>query len=179
MSENMTDDFIMVADIDENLVNSDLIGMWTMELDSESMNITVESSRDSATQWNITGMIPTPTFALLSFDPISGILNVDATVKNPTSLSAYDVRLIVFTDNLGSRLTNADNWTGLFDIPGGSEINPFKAFAKGEVNREFTGTGTEHTQRLQLYFPAGVTMLKFAITASWPQNCDEPYQIIF
>ncbi len=176
-SESMADDFILVADIDESLVNSDLIGLWSMQFDSESLIVSVESNRDAAAQWNITGMIPTPSFDIISFDPLSGILNVDATIQNPTSLSAFDIRLIVFTDNLGSRLSNADDWTALFDIPGGSQINPFKAFAKGEVNREFTGMGTEHTQQLQLYFPAGVTMLNFAITASWPENCDEPYQI--
>lgn len=175
--ENTFDDFILVADIDENVAKRDLIGMWSMQFDTESLILSVESNRDSAAQWNITGMIPTPSFDVVSYDPLSGILNVDATIQNPTSLSAYDIRLVVYTDNLGSRLTNADDWTMLFDISGGSQINPFKAFAKNELNREFTGEGTEHTQRLQLFFPTEFTMLNFAITASWPENCDEPYQI--
>ena len=163
--------------IDGGTESQSLAGSWKMNFDSESLNISIEDNRGLDVIWNVTMLLPPPTVVINSFDPISGILDIDFTIQNPTSVTAYDVRAIIYSDNFGMRLTNGDDWTGQFDIPGGPLINPFKAFAKNETNREFTGMGTEHTQRMQLYFPAGVTMLDFAIIVSYPGNCEEPYQI--
>ncbi len=88
---------------------------------------------------HVTSMLPIPSLSVNSFDPVNNILDLDATITNPTNIDAYDIRLIVYTDNIGHLLKNPDNWTHLFDIPEGLWSNPFKAYAKGEQNRVFSG----------------------------------------
>ena len=165
----------LVDEIGEKNIHS-LAGSWTMEFDPQSLEIKTTPKRDVLQHWNATDFIPTPVITVIGFDPITAILDVDVTITNPFAYDAYDVRLIVYTDNVGSRLKNEDNWTGLWDIPGGAKINPFKAYSNSGVNRVFEGL-SEHTQRFQLYFPGGLTMLDFAIDASFPGNCLEPYEI--
>ncbi|MCD6216599.1 hypothetical protein J7L05_01925 [bacterium] len=153
------------------------LGAWKLNFNPQSMEASITPNRDVATHYDATMMLPAPLVYIQNFDPITGILNVDVTITNPFEFSAYDLRLIIFSDNFGTRLTNPDDYTALYDIPGGSIINPFKAYAKGVQNREFAGLGYSNTQQLQLYFPAGIEMLDFAIDASYPGNCGEAYEI--
>jgi hypothetical protein len=155
-----------------------LAGNWTLVFDPEKMDLKPVLDRCLSQDWDITPLFPFPTFQIISYDPLTGMLEVDATITNSTSITGYDLRLIVYTDNVGIRLLNADDWTAAFDIPGGMFINPFKAYAKDTVNRAFEGNGTKHTQRLQLYFPSGSLSISFAITTAWPENCNEPYQLV-
>ena len=161
---------------DTNRSNRDLLGIWTLKFNPQSQNTESVPYRDIDFHLNVTPYLPAPAIHVVSFDQLSGILSVDITITNPTSINAYDLRLIVFTDNSGSRLMNPDNWTTQFDIPGGAAINPFRAYAKRVDKRLFAGHKS-YTERLQLYFPAGLTSLNYAIDASFPSNCDEPYQI--
>ncbi|MFH1513883.1 MAG: hypothetical protein ABIG42_00305 [bacterium] len=153
-----------------------LLGIWTANLDVDTNDLKLESFRGSNIHWNVTQWLNAPTIDVRSYDPASGILEVDVTITNSTIYDAYDIRFIVFTDNLGNRLKNPDEWTPLYDIPGGAEINPFRSYAKNETLRLFSGS-SQHTERLQLYFPAGNKSVKFAIDASYPANCEEPYSI--
>ncbi|MCD6217687.1 hypothetical protein J7L05_07480 [bacterium] len=68
------------------------------------------------------------------------------------------------------------DWTGLYDIPGGEEINPFKAYAKDVGYRKFAGE-TNHTENLLVYNPPPFRPVQFAVDASYPGNCEEPYSI--
>ena len=154
-----------------------LLGAWTLKFNPGSLKLDVSRNRVLCSHYDVTSWLPSPIFTVHSWEPVTGILDVDATVTNPTQYTAYDMRLIVYTDDFGCRLKNPDNWTGLFDIAGGSQINPFKAFAKNEPQRIFEGDDTRHTERLQVWFPAGFDTLDFAIDASWPVNCREPYSI--
>ena len=165
-------DVINAEDSDRNL-----LGAWTLKFNPDSLKLDVSRNRVLFSHFDVTSWLPSPMFTVHSWEPVTGILDVDATILNPTSYSAFDIRLIVYTDNFGSRLKNPDNWTGLFGIAGGSQINPFKAFAKNEPQRMFEGDDTQHTERLQVWFPAGFETLDFAIDASWPFNCREPYSI--
>jgi len=168
-----------LPDIQPDDANTDhsLIGAWTLQFDPQNLTLEASLKRDLKAHWNVKTFLPPPAFTVVNYDPISCILDALVVINNPSPFSGYDVRLIVYTDNLGVRLTNADDWTGYFDIPGGAQINPFKAYAKNETNREFKGSGTNQEQWLQLYFPPGSTMLDFAIDASFPSNCSEPYEI--
>lgn len=160
-------------------MNSDreISGSWTMIFDPVSYAISVIENRTLDVHFNVQRYLPAPVFTVHTYDPFSGILDVDAQITNSFPVIGYDLRLIVFTDSLGSRLKNPDDWSANFDIPSGSMINPFKAYAKDEPGRIFAGNGTSHTELLQLYFPAGFSMLDFAIDVSYPDNCAEPYKI--
>jgi len=110
------------------------------------------------------------------YDPIMNVMDIDVTIVNPYAYDSYDLRLIIYTNSRGIRLVNPDNWTALWDIPGGAQINPFRAFAKEVDNRMFAGYAN-HTERIQIEFPAGIAPVAIAIDTSWPGNCGEPYMI--
>lgn len=154
----------------------ELIGLWTMNLNPENQEAIITPDRILAQHMNVTPYIPSPIVEVLTFNPMFGLLEVNVTLSNPTLLDGYDVRLIIFTNNNGVMLRNPDNWTNLWDIPGGSQINPFKAFAKVAPGRKFSANSS-FAERLQLYMPAGITKVNFAIDACFPENCAEPYSI--
>ncbi len=161
-----------------------LWGLWDISFDIDGMKATVTPSRIAQPHWNITPMISPPAcndcvqVKINSFNPMERILDADVTLINPTTIGAYDVRGIVFTDDAGHLLVNPDDWTKLWDVPGGMNINPFRAYAKDEPNRYFAGSSS-HVEKFNLYIPkppawAGI---KYAVDVSWPGNCKEPYMI--
>ncbi len=121
-------------------------------------------------------MIPDPLITVNSWDPVEEVVDVDIQLHNPTWATGYDVRLIIFTDDDGHILLNADNWTPLWDIPGGQIANPFKAYAKHEINRAFTGLMWLQ-ENFQIRCPNSNFDIQFAVDASYPENCEEPYEI--
>ncbi|MFH1514207.1 MAG: clostripain-related cysteine peptidase [bacterium] len=161
----------------ENDSDMNLLGSFEMTFNANTIKVSVVPERHTEAGYNATGYIPAPVIQIVNYNQSTGILDVDVTLKNPFPFSAYDVRLIVYTDNLGIRLTNEDNFTSMYDIPGGSIINPFKVYAKSVAKREFAGSGWEDTQQLKLFFPYGISMLNFAVIAHIPGNCEEPYSI--
>ncbi|MFH1516179.1 MAG: hypothetical protein ABIG42_12060, partial [bacterium] len=163
-------------EIDESDASRTFLGSWTATFNSENLTVNITPTRILTSHWNLTTLIPTPTFQVISYDPLMGIMEVNATISNPFTLDGYDLRLIVFNDNIGNRLMNPDAWTALYDIAGGTQINPFKAYAKYVANRKFAAQ-TQHTERLQMFFPTGTPSVNFAIDASYPGNCEEPYDI--
>ena len=152
------------------------LGSWTMELDPNSLTATLVEDRTIAPHFRTFGYIPAPSLQINSFDPMTEVIDVDVTIHNTSPFSGFDLRAIIFTDSVGHKLMNADNWTGLFDIPGGQEINPFKAYAKDDVDRQFE-TGALHTENLLIRLPGGNPFVQFVIEVSFPHNCDEPYMI--
>jgi len=161
-----------------------LWGIWEMQFDPATLEITFKLTRNAQTHYNVTSMLVPAVCSdcisgvINSFDPATGFLDADITLRNPTILSGYDVRGIIHTDNYGHELLNADDWTGLFDFPGGQTINPFKAFAKDEPNRIFAG-GAAHTEKFVIHVPnpPQLEAITFVVDASYPGNCDEPYEI--
>jgi hypothetical protein len=166
---------IPVAQISDG-INHQILGSWTANFNLESLACEVTSSRDTSGHHNVTDILPPPGIIVNSYDPLTGIVDVDVTISNPTPLTVYDVRLIVYGDDIGHKLLNFDDWTSLFDIPGGYIINPFIAYAKQESNRQF-GAHAEHMENLRIYLPGGNPHVRFAVDASYPGNCDEPYEI--
>lgn len=161
-----------------------LWGIWNLAFDPVAMQIVIEPVRNLEAHFNITPMIIPPAcddcieIAVNSFDPVTRILDVDVTLRNPYSINGYDVRGILYTNDYGHLLENADDWTKLFETPGGESLNPFKAFAKGYGSRIFQA-GAEHTSNYLVYIPAppNYWAITYAVTASWPGNCREPYRI--
>ena len=153
------------------------LGFWEADFDVDNMTCAVTPSREINAHFNVTSLVPTPGIRIISYDPTSKILTVDVTINNPYTISGYDVRLILFfyrTDSLF--LTNDDDWTTLYDISGGYPYNPFKAYAKGVPNRKFNAQ-TQLTERLLIYYVSGAPPARFAIDASYPSNCAEPYSM--
>jgi hypothetical protein len=165
------------AELDGNSANHSLCGIWEASFDIESLSATIQPNRTLNAHHNVTGMIPDPRITVNSWDPVEEVVDVDIQLHNPTWATAYDVRLIIFTDDDGHKLLNADNWTPLWDIPGGLIANPFKAYAKHEINRAFTGL-MWHQENFQIRCPSSNFNVQFAVDASYPGNCEEPYEII-
>ena len=165
-----------VSQIDETQTNRSLLGMWTMNFDLENLSVSLTPYRELEAHYNVPSMLPPLLLSINSYDPQTGIVDVDVSITSPYQIDGYDVRLIIYTDGTGHMLKNPDNWTALYDISGGLPINPFKAYAKSTPNRIFEGQ-TQHTENLLIYLPAGNRNVMFAIDASYPENCEEPYKI--
>jgi hypothetical protein len=168
--------FLPVQEVDYEETNRIIQGTWTINFDVESLTATVTQNRLLNSHWNATTLIPAPIITVNSWEPITEIIDVDVAIHNPYLIAVNDVRLIIYTDAAGHMLWNNDNFTALYDIPGGEIINPFIAYAKDEPYREFGGT-TWHQENLQVLCPGGNFSVQFAIDASFPGNCEEPYKI--
>lgn len=161
-----------------------LWGVWEIRFDLQELETVIVPSHYASPHFDITAMILPPAcddcldVTVNSFDPVTRILDADVTLRNPYQIAGRDVRGILFTNDFGHELANADNWTALFDAPGGGDINPFKAFAKASPNRIFAG-GAEYTEKYLIYIPKPPNYAKITYTAeaSYPGNCKEPYEI--
>ena len=152
-----------------------LWGTWNVQFNVDALRVEILPSRDVNAHFNLTSRI-TPVIQINSWDSVLEIIDVDVTITNPYLINGYDVRTIIYTDPVGHKLTNADDWTELYDIPDGDVKNPFKAYAKSEPNRIFAAQ-TEHTENLLIHLPNGNPDVSFAIDASYPGNCEDPYEI--
>jgi len=159
----------------ENTISRAFFGSWIVHFDTGTFKTSIEEFRANQVHFNVTQYIPAPRIIVNDYDP-SGVIDVDVTITNPYPIDVYDVRLIIFTDDEYHMLLNPDCWTSLYDISEGYPINPFVAYAKIEPNRIFKGQ-SENTENLQVYLPQGNTDVIFAIDASYPGNCKEPYEI--
>jgi hypothetical protein len=161
-----------------------LWGMWDIGIDLETLSATVMPNRDIENHFNVLPFLSPPKCAdclklhVNSFDEVKGILDLDVTLKNKFAIAGYDVRGVVFTDDLGHGLKNSDASIDLYDIPGGATVNPFIAYAKDDPQRKFPGKG-ELTENYQITVPnpPKFLMIKYAVDASYPSNCAEPYSI--
>jgi hypothetical protein len=158
-----------------------LWGMWDFVFDTENLTAYPVPIRSAEAHANVTNLILPPAcydclkLKVNSYNPGTKVIDVDVTLNNKYNISGYDVRGIVFTDDFSNMLLNPDDWTGLWDKTGGDTINPFKAFAKGEPNRIFKGLFS-HTETYNIHLP-NAAKLTYAVDASFPGNCAEPYEI--
>jgi hypothetical protein len=177
-------EFLAQQNIPINDAGRFLLGVYDLTYNPGSSNLEITPSRTLAGHLNVTSYLFPPKCAdcikykIIAYHRNSKTLSVDITLKNPTTLIAYDVRGIVYTTNaVLEPLRNADNWTSLYDIPGGNtmNINPFKAFCTDIAKRKLAGLASS-TVNFQFNFVTP-TSIQFAFDASFPGNCGEPYQI--
>ena len=166
---------ITAPDKQSDYGNRILLGTWSINIDTASISAEITPIRNSEFHMNVRSYIPAPTIHINAIYP-NNVIDADVTISNPYPIDVYDVRLIIFEDPLKYILINPDDWTSLYDIPGNLPINPFRAYAKTETNRKFAGQ-TQHTENFQVYLAPGYTYVDFAIDASYPGNCLEPYEI--
>jgi hypothetical protein len=172
---NLPADHPLVETPGNTLNNQTLLGQWVMNFDLTNQTVQLEPLRTSSTHFNVTPFLP-PEIVINSIDPTTETVNVDISMTNTFTVTGWDPRLIIYTDSAGHKLLNADEWTDLFDIPGGLPINPFKAYAKSLPQRQFFPSA-EHTENLIIKLPGMNPSVKFAIEVSYPYSCPEPYWI--
>ncbi len=161
-----------------------LIGLWEFFIDTENVTIETAPLRNANPHFDITNMLLPPIcpdcmLASVNYwDPVSRIFDIEVTLKNPYTIAGRDVRGIVFTNDLGHRLLNADDWSPLYDVPGGIDINPFRSFAKNQGHRIFAGHQS-YSENFSIILPAPPQLqaIQFAVDGCWLGNCREPYEI--
>jgi len=162
-----------------------LLAYFRLYPDPENLRIDVEPLRHPAGHFNVKSFLLPPNcngcieFIVHSFNPTTRIMDVDVTLKNPTFLVGYDVRGILIANNTGHEMTNADDWTKLFDDSNPADINPFKAFDVDDAERKFNFYETDTRKVLfKLPKPPNWGGFDYAVDASWPGHCREPYEIV-
>jgi len=157
---------------------------WEVWFDIDGLSAEIRPIRYPENHFNVTGMIHAPgcencmDISVNCFDAETRILDVDIWLRNASQYAVRDVRGIVYTDDYGHELANDDGWTGLWDMPGGKTINPFRAFSKDTGGRIFMWDA-EASENFLIHIPepAVYSAITFAIDASWPGNCEEPFEI--
>jgi len=160
-----------------------LLGYYRLSIDAAAETLDVAQVRQVDMHMNVKPFVAPPACAdclkVTPTGPYAGnIFPLDITLKNPQQLTGYDVRGILISDDPGASLANPDNYTNLFDNGGAVAINPFKAYAKAVADRSF-GPGSSFTEHYDLYLTSKgkVSVVDFAIDASWPSRAKEPYYI--
>jgi len=150
------------------------LGEYILDFDADSLTAEVHPSRNLSAHFNVTNKIHYPQLSNIDWDPVSSILNLDVTLENPFPFTVYDVRLIIMSTD-SHVLLEPDSWTGLFDPPGGDLYNGFKMVNTGDQS-EFSGH-SQATVNVSILIPMGNFSVPFAIDASAPGHCVEPYHV--
>ncbi len=162
-----------------------LLFLYECVYDPKTGEIDIAQDRSEQLHANVSSQVLPPNCAdclkmkVVNVDFPNKIYDVNVTLKNPTEITAYDVRGIPFIGNPADprELLNADSYTTLHDDSNPADRNPFKMFNTDIAGHAFPG-GTSGTVQFKLHFPAPSNFnIKFAIDISFPSNCKEPYQI--
>ena len=179
----LTDGSDHLGTTDAQQTSRELWGIWELHYNIDEMSVNALPAREATAHFNITEMLLPPDcddcveIVVQSFNSETRILHLYVVLRNPTHLTGHDVRGIVYTDDAGHLLIQEKAWTGLWDIPGGEDINPFIPYAKAEIQRAFA-PDAEHYGNFLIYIPIPPEFdtITFAVDASWPGNCKEPYR---
>ena len=172
------------AGLSEGSSGRGILGTWQISVNPATLAAAVLPVRLTQNHYNVTDLVLPPLCTnclridVKGLNPVTHIMDVDITLKNLYLKDVYDVRGIVQMSSAGFKLTNSDDWTKLWDYPGGDTINPFLAYAKDVDLREFTINAT-HTRKALIWLPdpLNIPLIMFTIDASWQDNCLEPYTI--
>jgi len=167
------------------------VGVYLLSFDIDRMTVETVPSKYLLGHLNVTDFVNPPfcddcfTVKALSHDPDQDLLKLLVELKNPfAAVSGYDIRLILDTIIPGYSINDpetglADGFTELWNMYGDTR-NQFIAFACDEPQREVL-PGSIHGRLIDLYYPDppgfSIFELLVIIDASWPENCDEPYEI--
>ncbi len=164
--------------------NTILLGAWEVFIDIEAGEVRAVELRTASMHYNVSPMLKPPKCygcflaKNLSYDPITQVVTVDVGFRNPSNLTGYDVRGIV--TSFGNMVfLNPDGYTELFS-PTPGKINPFVAFKTGVGQREIPPLTSQY-ETMQIYDPNFPSFAPFTyvVEASWPDNCKEPYEVLF
>ncbi len=159
-------------------VGRQLWGMWDVDFNETDMTIDIEpiEKLDGYFTDVDTGLIDSSKSSLDAevnfFDPVTRMLELNVTVKNPHEEIAYSLRAVVQTDDAGTEMHNPDGFTDTFDIPGGLDVNPFKTFAPGEPDNRVLPL-EQYSENYQLFVPiADSEPISIAVEGSWYKDSE-------
>ncbi len=157
-------------------------GHYFLVVDEENMTCDVVPNRAADAHYDVTwvtDICPTcVTVKLTNFDPGTRTFWLELHTKNPCNKIGRDVRFIIDLDQTGEYdMLDPHNYTKLHDptdIP-----NPFRALAIEQPNRSFL-PAANHVSNFMLYISENhvpLTNIPFIIDASYPNRCQEPYEM--
>lgn len=162
--------------------NHVITGVYTATYNPETMEFTVEPSRDLSgyTHFNWTQYLNMCPTGCLHFT-ITGILGdgklaITFSLTNPVSLTPYDPRLVI-ADSRGKKITGYDGLTKLWPSIG-TVYKPFFAVAKDQPNRMMPGLGTDYGTFTMQLIPGCEWDMTLIAECSINQNIEEPYELI-
>jgi hypothetical protein len=156
-----------------------ILGVYDLLFDPETLDLSIAEARGVDTHYDISTYIaPHATASLISWDPITRILEFKLYLTNPSLIDVFDVRTLFLADaSTGFEMLNPDDYTELFNPFAAGTINPFRAYAKLAMHREF-GAGATYDEPFKIQCPpAWGAPAKFLVECSWPGNCEDPYEI--
>ena len=159
-------------------------GVWRMEFDEEAVEVRAVAVHAAEYHVDVTHFITPPQcpdcleLTVLEYSTQDGIFDIEASIRNPTALSGFDVRAIIRWQTGHIWIANPDDYTTLFDDGGTKMLNPFIAWVIEEEEREFLPSAT-HTREINFRFSetGHLTEVTFVVEASYPGHCTEPYEI--
>ncbi len=166
-----------------------LLMAWEVEFDFETQEVTLEPLRTAATHFSILELLQDPWFCpggycltinFIEFDPVAGYFLIKATLANPSTIVAHDVRGIVYDNDLTNhQVLNADDYTDLWAPPDYDSVYPFRAYAKADPDRAFKPLAS-YSELYEFQFDSLPPKWNFvyAVDCSWPSNCEEPFEIV-
>jgi len=161
-------------------------GLYTMIIDQDTHEIEVVENRELAMHLNVKGILQSDWWCpahncikiqFLNIDTDTNVYTIKGTLVNPSHFTGYDVRVIIFYgDTLQHDLLNPDDYTMLYEPD--DDINPFRSYAKTVAKRQFKAFAS-YSEIFEMYIPPvpGKFKIDFAVDASYPGNCEEPYEL--
>jgi len=150
-----------------------------INLNPDNMTSTIEQVRESQVHFNITSFLKPPKCAdclqviINGWDPVKRIFNVTLRIKNPTTLTGYDVKAIMSNYDTKEFL-DPDAYC---DFYSGTSWQPYYLFAYDQPNHAFAPSAI-HERQFSVYFPIGASPnVTITIDASWPSPQEEPWRI--
>jgi len=148
------------------------------EYDAGGEKLIVVPLHSAWVHYNVTPFITPPnctdciTVELLWHDPVAKSAEVKITLRNPSPLTAYDVRGMMY-GGLGLRVLDSDGFTKLF-APQPGAVAAFLAYAIEKPDADFTpGYSSERTYSLT-YEDFTDLAIDFVVEGSFPNHCREP-----
>ncbi len=162
-----------------------LMGAFTFALDPASGEVEVLRNRAAEAHYNVTDYVLPPNCPdcigvhFQGIQPGGDIHMFQVNLRNPTSLTVYDVRGIILWDDGDNRsLTNGEAFTKIFDDGGTTTMNPFITFRDIVDPTNAFGPGAIISKTFFINFPKPHNyVLNFIVEGSWPGNSKDPWTI--
>ena len=158
-----------------------LWGAWDIGIDPITGTIDVAVNRELDGHYDVKAYLLPPNCNNCVIPKLKGIVSqgvyrIDITLKNPTTITGYDVRGTVLNKGV-IELRDPDSYTFIFAPPTETKPRPFVAYDTGP-GRPFYPNAT-HTEEFHIYnlFHPDYTTINYVVDASWPGNCKEPYAV--
>ncbi len=173
---------IETAGISASTETHHVLGSYQVDVDLNTLEVKIISKRTGGAHYDVSNMLHAPNcddcfhVTIESFEPVLSYIEIGLTIKNPTPLTAYDVRAIMNAP--GFTLHNPDGLTNLYGSGGLYGLNPFKDFATDYEKHEFAGHGSA-CRTFEITYPSFTELLHLDVTvdACFPGHCPDAVSI--